>query len=442
MKYLALIVGKVVAFLLKILGRHGGSFPGQVALIFSKDILRHFKYPKTTILVTGTNGKTSTANMIAEGFRKAGYDVVSNSRGDNIIYGISSLLMKNSGFDFKVRADVLVLEVDELTLAKQLKNIDATDVVITNFFRDQLDRVGEMESIILKMADALKGYRRKLYLNEDDPNVKRLMYDAKYADIISFGVEKLEGASEVNNEAKEGKFCPKCSLELLYDYYHYSHIGKYNCSSCDFDWKRPDYVIDAVHGGDFVFDLLDKDSVKHSFKYNINADYHLYNMASASAVFLEYSIADEVIDDVFYHFKLGIGRMEYIEIAGEKVLLNLVKNPTGMNEIIKYIGNRSAEKSLMFILNDNDQDGTDTSWIWDAHFERVGKLSHVILSGKRAYEAALRFKVAGIKADLIVEKDINKAIDILMDSSNEKYVISTYTALFNVRNKMLSKSRG
>ncbi len=439
MKYIALIVGKLVAFLLKILGRHGGSFPGQVALLFSKDMVKYFKYPKMTILVTGTNGKTSTANMIAEGFKKAGYDVISNSRGDNIIYGITSLLMKNSGFDFKVRAEVLVLEVDELTLAKYLNHIDASDVVITNFFRDQLDRVGEMESIILKMADALKGYQYKLYLNEDDPNVKRLMFDAKDAEIISFGLERLEHASEVNNEAKEGKFCPKCSLELLYDYYHYSHIGRYHCSSCDFDWKRPNYVIDKVHSDDYVFDLLDKAGEKHSFRYNINADYHLYNMVAAASVYLEYGIADDVIDEVFYNFKLGIGRMEYIEIKGEKVLLNLVKNPTGMNEIIKYIGSDSDNKSMMFILNDNDQDGTDTSWIWDAHFEKVGNLSTVILSGKRAYEAALRFKIAGIKAELIVEKDSGKAIDILMEKQNKKYVISTYTALFNVRNKMLSK---
>ncbi len=440
MRYIALIIGKLASLLLKLIGRHGGSFPGRVALVFCKDILKYFKYPDITILVTGTNGKTSTSNLIAGTFREAGYDVISNSRGDNIIFGIASLLIKNAGFDFVIDSEVLVLEVDELTLARHFKDISATDLVVTNFFRDQLDRAGEMETIINKISHAIKDYDKNIYLNEDDPNVKRMGYAAKNANLISFGLDRLADASETNHEAKEGKFCFNCNGELQYDYYQYSHIGSYHCSSCEFGSSRPDYFMTNINEEALSFDILTKDEKTYSLNSNIDAAYHLYNLVAASSVSLNYGIDVEKINRVFANFNLGIGRMENISIDGKDVLLNLVKNPTGFNEILKYINKYKEDKSMIFVLNDNVQDGTDTSWIWDAEFEKIDGLSTVILSGKRAYEAALRFKIAEIDTEIVVEKDFSKALDRLMKTEAKKYVISTYTALFSSRAVMLARA--
>ncbi|EFM38272.1 Mur ligase middle domain protein [[Eubacterium] yurii subsp. margaretiae ATCC 43715] len=441
MHYLALITGKLILVLLKIIGRNGGSLPGKIAVKICPILLKYFKYPQKTILVTGTNGKTSTANLIYQSFEKAGHKSVSNSRGDNIINGIVSLLIKNSSLGFKINAEVLVLEVDELTLAKNLPYINASDIVITNFFRDQLDRVGEMETIILKIQNSLLDYHGRLYLNEDDPNVNRFSHFVKDAEIITFGVEKVPHSKEQSEDAKEGRFCPVCGNELIHDYYQYSHIGKYHCISCDFSSDLPDFTAENINYAQKSFDLISKSNKICTLHYNLSATYHIYNLVAASCVCITNKVDEKAIDDVFSHFYLGIGRMETIEVKNKKILLNLVKNPAGANEILKYIGDEEGNKSLIFLLNDNFADGKDISWIWDVNFEYMGKLDNVILTGTRAYEIATRVKFARICENITVEKNIDKCIDTLLNFDTKLYVISTYTGLFDIRKKIVEKGK-
>lgn len=446
MKYFALILGKLIFYLLKILGKNGGSLPGKIAIRYCADILSCFKYPSITILVTGTNGKTSTSNIISEIFSKSGYKTISNSRGDNIVNGITSLLIQNSSLSFKINADALILEIDELTMAKQLKNINASDIVVTNFFRDQLDRVGEMESIIIKISKALTNYKGRLFINEDDPNVKRLSKISEDIKIISFALYDKSNINKDNNEAKEGKFCPVCNSNLEYEYYNYSHIGKYYCTKCDFKSDKPNYLAKNVNYEDNTFEVEFSfndegrliNSKTEKYKTSINATYHIYNLVAALSVSKSYGIDSQDINTVFKNFNLGIGRMESIDIGDKKVLLNLVKNPTGANEIIKYINNNKNEKTLIFLLNDNHADGTDISWIWDVNFESIRNLKYSILTGKRAYEAATRFKIANISENIIVEKDIEKSITSALEKNLDLYVISTYTGLFEIRDKLIN----
>jgi possible UDP-N-acetylmuramoylalanyl-D-glutamate--2, 6-diaminopimelate ligase len=441
MHHLALIAGKLILVLLKIIGRNGGSLPGKVAVKICLILLKFFKYPQKTILVTGTNGKTSTANLIYQSFEKAGYKTVSNSRGDNIINGIASLLIKNSSLGFKINADVLVLEVDELTLAKNLPYIQASDIVITNFFRDQLDRVGEMETIILKIQNSLLNYHGKLYLNEDDPNVNRFAHFVKNAEVITFGVEKVPHSKEKSEEAKEGRFCPVCGNELIHDYYQYSHIGKYHCISCDFSSDLPDFTAENINYAQKSFDLVSKSKKICTLHYNLAATYHIYNLTAASCLCINYNVDEKVLDDVFSHFHLGIGRMETLELKGKNILLNLVKNPAGANEILKYIEDEEGKKSFIFLLNDNFADGKDISWIWDVNFEYMSKLDNMILTGTRAYEMAIRVKFARICDNISVEKDIDKCIDTLLGFDTKLYVISTYTGLFDIRKKIIERGK-
>ncbi len=440
MKYIALIIGKIVALLLKILGKNAGSFPGKVAISIYPKLLAQFKMPKITVLVTGTNGKTSTCNLISQSFKKAGYKTIANSRGDNLKAGISSLLIKHSKLNFSINSDVAVIEIDELTLSKNLNQINATDIIITNFFRDQLDRAGEMESVILKIEKSLQNYTNNLYLNADDPNVKRFFYNCPKANKIIWGMDKLKIASDTNSEPKEGKFCPLCKTEISYEYYQYSHIGKYKCSNCEFKNGNLDFKLHNINPNENSFEIQYKNQ-NTKLHYNIKASYHLYNLLSASSVLLKNNISPNFIDNTFKNFNLGIGRMETITIKDTKILLNLVKNPTGCNEIIKYIENNTNPKSLIFLLNDNHQDGRDTSWIWDVQFENIKNLKTVIATGKRANELGIRFKLAQISDNLIIEKDVNKAIDILLAQDGDKYIISTYTGLFSTRQLLINKSK-
>lgn len=430
MQKLALIVGKIIYKLLKLTGKRGGSLPGKIAIKICPDLLKYFTYPKTTILVTGTNGKTSTTNMIAQIFAKTGQKTITNSRGDNIINGISSLLIKNSALNFKVNAKILVLEVDELTLAKYLPMINSSDVVVTNFFRDQLDRSGEMETIITKIELALQNYTGRLFLNQDDPNVKRLLLKAKANQIISFGLDLK--SDKTQKDAQEGKFCPVCKAPIVYESHVYSHLGKYACKNCDFGWSEPEFYAKNI-------DLQKMNVNGQDYYFSFDATYHVYNTLCAVAVAKTYAIETDLINAVTKNFALGIGRMEKITIAGRALLLNLVKNPTGTNEIIKYIEKHQGKKALLLLLNDNHADGTDVSWIWDVNFEDLTDVEKIITTGKRSYDMALRFKLSQITQSIDVKNYHNDAISELLSCKDcELYVISTYTGLFTLRDELLA----
>ena len=184
-----LSIVKCASWLLKKMGR-GGSFPGTLGIKMDKDFIARFKMPEHVILVTGTNGKTTTQNLIAESLRQEGLKVINNKRGDNLNVGIASLLAANSDLSYHVQADVAVIEVDELTLYRQFKNLRPTALVVTNFFRDQLDRAGEMETIIRRIMEVTKDFEGDLILNANDPNVLRIGYNAAKANVHYFSVDR------------------------------------------------------------------------------------------------------------------------------------------------------------------------------------------------------------------------------------------------------------
>ena len=212
----------------------GGSLPGTIALKADPDFISKFKMPPKVIIVTGTNGKTTTSNLIAESLRKNGLKVINNHRGDNLNVGIATVLAAGSDGNFNIQADAVVLEVDELTVYRQFKALRPTALVVTNFFRDQLDRAGEMETIIRKLMEVTENFEGDLILNGDDPNVLRIADNAKKAKVHLFSVGPNEMTKTETDEASEGKFCPRCGNRLIYDYYQYSHIGRFHCDHDDF----------------------------------------------------------------------------------------------------------------------------------------------------------------------------------------------------------------
>lgn len=420
---IVLLLTKLIKKILKLIGR-GGSLPGQIALKLDKDILKRVKYPNHVILVSGTNGKTTTTNMVYEVMSKKFNKVVCNKRGDNLIYGIASLVLENTKFNLNVDADCMVIEVDELNIPKVLQNVAVSDIVINNFFRDQLDRAGEMDTVVSKVANALNEYSGKLILNANDPNVCRLALNTS-ADVIYFGVEETMNSIKQSNEASEGKFCPKCNTLLEYDYYQYSHIGSFKCPNCGFGDNKLSFVAKEV-------DLNQKSFVVDDYLFTVPQDalYAVYNCVAVISIASIYGIDKDTINSVFKTFNLNDGRMETFNI-GRNCLLNLVKNPTGSNEVMKYIMRDKDAKDILIVLNDNEQDGTDVSWIWDAHFEMLvdDNTKNIICSGKRAYDMALRLKYSGYQGNLEVIDDCDKAVKRLKEMSNHAYVISTYTAL-------------
>ena len=420
--FFIILIMKFLNLGLKIMKKNGGNFLGKIAFDWNPEIFKYFKINCPIIAVTATNGKTMTNNAIGYVLKNAGYKVISNYEGNNMETGILSTLLKNCSLTGKIKADYLVFEVDESYVPVVFKDLKLDTLVVLNFFRDQLDRNGEVESLILRINEFLKTYNCNLVLNSDDPNVSRLAYaNPDNKNIYYFSVAKYQFATENLKEAGEGKFCPFCNTRLEYDYYQYSHIGKFKCPNCGYGDEK---IFTKIENANLETMSFDEGKIHYITK--ANNIYTIYNFAAVISIAKLYNLnAIYALKD----FKLNNGRSEEIEINGIKTIINLAKNPTGANVSLRMLNEDMEEKELLFVLNDNPADGLDVSWIWDINFE-VNNVKRIITSGKRAYDMAIRIKTSFFDKDKIeAYLSIEEAVKSLYNTDTKKYIIANYTAL-------------
>lgn len=431
--FLIILCMKILNLILKICRKNGGNLLGKIAFDWNPSIFKYFKVNCPVIAVSATNGKTMTNNCIGYTLKQAGYKVVSNIEGNNMETGILSTILKNCTLTGKIKADFLVFEVDESYIPVVFKDFRLDTLLILNFFRDQLDRNGEVESLILRINEFLKTYNGNLVLNNDDPNVARLgQANPSNQNIYYFSVYKYDYATENIKEAGEGKFCPFCKTKLEYDYYQYSHIGKFNCSNCNFGNNEIYKFATNIDLKNKCFDIND-------ITYNVkgNSIYLIYNYTAVISVCSLYNISTEIMQKALSTFALNNGRLEELEINGVKTIINLAKNPTGSNVSLRILNEDEEQKELLFVLNDNMADGCDVSWIWDINFDNLNNVSRIITSGSRAYDIAIRIKTSGFPADKIEPYlDLNSAVNALYKTNVKKYVIANYTALQPTRKEL------
>lgn len=431
---IVLIICKIIYKILKILGKNGGNVLGIISLTLDKHILKYFKIKGKVIAITGTNGKTSTTNLIKNTLELNGSKVICNSEGNNLDTGIASLLIKNSDINGNVNCDYLVLETDEHYVPIVYKEINLDTLVVLNFFRDQLDRAAEIEILIKNIYEFLKTYQNNLILNLDDPNVLRLAYaNEENQNIKYYNVSKNTNIHSEMTDKGEGKFCPFCGTRLKYDYYQYSHIGKFKCPNNDFGNKKTDLTIEV------------KDPKEGKFKYNgktfhtrYNTIYTMYNMGACFLVAKIYNIDIDTLKLATQNFELNNGRLETIVINKKISVLNLAKNPAGAQATIQFMNQDDDEKELLFVLNDNLADGKDVSWIWDINFSMLNNVVRIITSGTRAHDMAVRIKNSGYDYKKIeCYPKIEEAINNLYKTENTKYIIFNYTAVNSTRNAVI-----
>ncbi|WP_286062165.1 MurT ligase domain-containing protein [Faecalibaculum rodentium] len=438
MKNLAIAAVRMSRWLLSFAGR-GGSLPGQIGLRLDPRILSRLQIDGPVIVVTGTNGKTSTANLIADLLEKAGYQVVTNRKGDNLREGITTALVSQTSLGGRVKATAAVLETDELNVRYILPSLPVTALVVTNFFRDQLDRAREMEQLIESIEGVLNPFRGTLILNANDPNVLRLATKAPQASVMTFGVSENSATTRTTSEAAEGKFCPVCGQPLDYDWYQYSHIGKFHCPGCGF--STPADI-------DVNLDQIDVDD--RSFSWNgqrfhspYEGLYSMYNAAAVLAAGKLLNIPGKVAEYVFRHAPQPAGRNETFEINGQNVILNLIKNPTGANEVMKVIEKDRSPKQVVIVLNEREQDGRDVSWIYDTHFEKFmnPETRAIWCTGTRSGDMGLRMLYGGWDGELNLSSNLKETIQKAVASGDTVYVVATYTALVPARNAILEEVR-
>ena len=424
--FFIILIMKLFYIGLKIFRKNGGNLLGKIAYDWNRDLFKYFKVNCPVIAVTATNGKTMTNNAIGYTLKTAGKKVISNTEGNNMETGILSTLLKTCTLTGKIRADFLVFEVDEGYVPVVFKDFRLDTLVVLDFFRDQLDRNGEVESLILRINEFLKNYNNNLVLNNDDPNVARLgKANPDNKNVYYFSVDKYKFATKDIKEAGEGKFCPFCNTRIEYEYYQYSHIGKFKCPNCDY-------------GNNNIYKLAtDIDLENRSFKidnitYKIrfNSIYNIYNFVAVISCVSLYNIDVKFIQEALSKFILNNGRLEEVNIKGVPTIINLAKNPTGCNVSLRILNEDDEEKELLFVLNDKLADGQDVSWIWDINFDTLNNVKRIVTSGTRAYDLAIRIKTSGFDETKIEPYlNLHEAIESLYKTNTPKYVIANYTSL-------------
>ncbi|MGB9804979.1 MAG: MurT ligase domain-containing protein [Desulfofundulus sp.] len=425
--------------LVRLLGRgKGSSLPGMVALRICPDILGYLarQARRGVVMVTGTNGKTTTNNMIARVVREAGYRVVVNTEGANLITGVTAAFLKAATPAGRVDCDYALLEVDEASFPRVTRYVHPDMVVITNFFRDQLDRYGELDKTISLIREALvKLPGTRLVLNADDPLVAPLASSTGQG-AFYYGLGEHHQVTALSVSAREGRFCPRCGRELVYAYYHYSQLGNYRCPGCGF--ARPFADVEGTEvsqGSRQVSVRLRSPAGSYELVVPVPGLYNLYNGLAAFSAGLSLGVEPEAIIRALAGYTPATGRMERFRYRDKQVLLNLVKNPAGFNEGLGTLLSLPGPVDVLIAINDNDADGRDISWLWDVDFEVLEEHHHrinfLVCTGRRGAEMAVRLKYAGVPLDRIMVEDMHRAVErVLNGPGATAYLLATYTALW------------
>ena len=434
-KLLAVWAVKILTIAGKIMGKKSTSVPGEVALKICPDLIEKLagNVKKEIIVTCGTNGKTTTNNLLYTALTKGGYEVVCNNLGANMIGGIATAFASKCNIFGRFTADYACLEIDEASATKVFDHIKPDVMVITNMFRDQLDRYGETEQTMELLNKAIeKAEGVTLVLNGDDPLTASFgeNRNAKY-----FGISEKVLPQDTN--MGEGKFCIKCGAPMKYNYVHYSQLGDYFCDECGN--KRPEIDYEATEV-DLTESLKFKINGKH-IDLNYRGFYNIYNVLAVYSVMETIGVDTKHFNGLMSDYKPQIGRMEEFDL-GKPFILNLAKNPAGFNQAIETVMQDTRKKDVIIAINDKPGDGIDVSWLWDVGFEKIGEaqLNKLYTTGIRVYDLALRFKYSGIEPDLITN-DMAKAIEDAMKTDAEVcYVLVNYTALFGTQ-KILKEMR-
>jgi len=425
------------------LGRTGGTTaPGRALLKVSPGALARMsaELDDGSVLVSATNGKTTTAAMIAAALERAGRPVVHNRAGSNMAWGVATALL-DAG---RERGQLGLFEVDEAWLPAVARDTDPRLLLLSNLFRDQLDRYGELELLADRWAEVtaeLDGSAR-FVLNADDPLVADL--GRERSGVTYFGVEDDSQALPGMQHAADSKHCRNCGHAYEYDAIYLGHMGRYRCPNCG--RRRPEPQIAATR---VVLDGMKGSRVELrtprgdlAVRLPLPGLYNVYNAVAATATALELGVPLVTVREALEGFGGAFGRVETIPVGGRSVSILLIKNPAGANEVLRTLTLEDGRLDLWMALNDRIADGRDVSWIWDADFEVLaGHVRRVTCSGTRAEEMALRLKYAGIDAELTVDRDLGRSLDAAVANAagEHVYALPTYTALLELRDLLADR---
>ncbi|MBP3885476.1 MAG: DUF1727 domain-containing protein [Olsenella sp.] len=426
-------VGRLVGWGLRdVLHRSASQLPGRVALALDRDLIRDLsaKVERGSVVVCGTNGKTTTNNMLASAVEAAGNAVLCNRAGANMAAGVASALLPGP------RADWAVMEADELSTVHILPDLRPTYLVLLNLFRDQLDRAGEIDHVQDTIVRALAASpQTTLVVCGDDPLSMGVAVRAREAGtrVLSFGID--EDLRLPADRVPEARFCQACGSELSYEWRAYAQMGKFSCPNCDFARPELDFRATGVSvGREGVSFDVDGPGVaeKVRLKASFGGVYMVYNLLAAFAAATLAGVDAKTFQQAIDSYHPENGRLQHFVVDGRDVVLNLAKNPTGFNQNISLLLADERPKAVYFAINDNFNDGKDISWIWDVDFERLAGQERLaaICGGTRAGDVQVRMKYAGIEASVANLVDGALAQVAGLPKEMPLYVLTNYSALW------------
>ncbi|MFT8854164.1 MAG: Mur ligase family protein [Leuconostoc suionicum] len=428
-------------FLRNVLHRGGTSLPGKLAVSIDPNILKTIQQDFDLIIVTGTNGKTLTTALITRVLQAGGYHVITNPSGSNMIQGITGTLVttkiKTSPNGKKPLA---VLEVDEANVEKITTAIQPKMFVLTNIFRDQMDRYGEIYTTYDKIVAGIKNAPEALVLaNGDSPIFTRgdFTNTRRY-----FGFNQIAPSDYQPNVAPintDGILSPTDNSVLHYDFITYANLGKYFSVTDEFSRPKLDYQVTSIDDLTPRYSTFSIDNTP--LRIEIGGLYNIYNALAAFSVGREFGVAPEQIKKAFESNAQIFGRQEAIDVDGKDVIIVLIKNPVGTNSVIDMMLTEKDEFSLLALLNANYADGIDTSWIWDAEFEKLHdtKIQAVATGGERYKDLRVRLKMAGF-ANQSVYENLSEVVTAIKSLPTKKvYIAATYTAMLQLREQLSAK---
>jgi UDP-N-acetylmuramyl tripeptide synthase len=425
----------------RLTGRGGGTtLPGRVLNALDPNAASRLaaRLPEGSVIVSATNGKTTTAAMTASIIGRR-YRLAGNPAGANLFSGVSSALLHVRG------AELGLFEVDEAALPRVAEALRPRALCLGNLFRDQLDRYGELELLAerWRAVVAEMSVESTLVVNEDDPQLARLARGREGA--IRFGIDDARRGGPLPHAA-DARYCVDCGVAYDYRLAYVGHLGEYSCSKCGFersplDVRAEGIELEGLAGSSFRLCLP---AEERTVRLGLPGLYNVYNALAAAALAHTLGVAVDEIAAGLEATRAAFGRSERIEIGGKGLLLLLIKNPTGANEIVRTLVSGGTPKTVAIALNDGIADGQDVSWIWDVDFEPLlDGLERLIASGDRAAELALRFKYAGFpERQIEVIPSLERALDTgleLTEEGGELVFCPTYTAMLELQNLLAER---
>lgn len=435
---LAMIVGKIAEWGLRVFTGRGTNTPGIIMQKICPDALARFKMPKVVICVTGTNGKTSTSNLVTHVLRADGRKVVNNSKGSNMAPGLISALLTASDLRGRVNADIAVLEVDERSSQYIYKHFTPTILLCTNLFRDSIKRNGHSEFIFDKINDYLPE-KTTVLLNGNDA-ISGLLGNGKNNQVF-YSVDRTSASTQTcENTVCDITACPTCGHRLQYEYFHYHHIGVPKCPSCGFEMPKSTYTAGDVNFEKNTFVFHDRDGKTICLPFAAGNLFNVFNVTAAAAVCRMVGVPLEVVGSSVSDLSSKTGRFQAMKAGTRQVVSMLFKNqnPISGSQSLNYLRNIKGPKDVVLVVTDSKDKvhgHEDISWLYDTDFDTLcsDEVGHVLIGGTRCYDVALRLVLAGVdQKKLLLYPSYDELAKNVCDQTQSYSTVVIYFELYAV----------